>query len=165
MDLNHQKEQFSNAFVRAIAAQAGCNYQTLDVDDMSIDFSLVKHISVRFSNPQLNIQLKSTSHPDIQNGHVIYRLPKKNYNDLRNTRVQIPFILVLVCLNEQIQDWIHYETEQMILFKNAFWFSLYGMGESDLVDKIPIRIPLSNRFNAEFLTNAMEHIASNGRLS
>ena len=107
----------------------------------------------------------ATSHPDIQNGHVIYRLPKKNHNDLRNTRVQIPFILVLVCLNEQIQDWIHYETEQMILFKNAFWFSLYGMGESDLVDKIPIRIPLSNRFNAEFLTNAMEHIASNGRLS
>ena len=165
MDLNHQKEQFSNAFVRAIAAQAGCNYQTLDVDDMSVDFSLVKRLSRKFKNPQLDIQLKSTSYPDIQNGYIMYRLPKKNYDDLRDTRVRTPSILVLVCLNEQVQDWIRYEDEQMILFKNAFWLSLRGMDETEYSETVPIRIPLENRFNVDFLTQAMETIASKGRLA
>ena len=164
MDLNHQKEQFSNAFVRAIAAQAGCNYQTLDVDDMSVDFSLVKRLSRKITNPQLDIQLKSTSHPDIQDGYIKYRLPKKNYDDLRDIRTRTPSILVLVCLNEQVQDWIHYEDEQMILFKNAFWLSLRGMDETAYSETVPIRIPLENRFNVDFLTQAMETIASNGRL-
>jgi hypothetical protein len=40
MDLNTQKEQFSNAFIVAVAAAAGFTTGQWDVDDDSIDWQI-----------------------------------------------------------------------------------------------------------------------------
>ena len=52
-------EQFSLAFITAIAAQAGCNHSQPVVDDDSVDLSLFsKRPGLLREDPALNIQLK-----------------------------------------------------------------------------------------------------------
>ena len=56
LDLSAQKEQFSHAYVRAVAAVAGFAVAKPEVDDDSVDLSIKSKLhSVR---PQVDVQLK-----------------------------------------------------------------------------------------------------------
>lgn len=87
MELSNQKEQFSAAYVRAIASAAGYAVSRPEVDDDSVDRTL----SARGGNgslrsPKLDIQLKCTARR--YSGHPLLRFPlrRKNYDDLRGQR-------------------------------------------------------------------------------
>lgn len=61
MEKTEQMQQFSLAFVYAIAAQAGCNHSKPEVDDHSVDLKLLKNMPGHLlEDPELNIQMKST---------------------------------------------------------------------------------------------------------
>ena len=63
MDINLRKEQFSTAYIQALAAQIGLKYSIDSVDDDSVDITLkgkgFKGKLLR--NPHIEIQLKCTS--------------------------------------------------------------------------------------------------------
>ena len=60
MDLNQQKEQFSIAYFRAVAAAAGYNVYKPEVDDSSVDLGIkgYRESGMRYP-PQLEVQPKN----------------------------------------------------------------------------------------------------------
>ncbi len=167
MELTAQMEQFSRAFVSAIAAQAGCNHSTPAVDDHSVDLTLSKQIDgALWSDPKIGIQLKSTYEKvSFAASTLKYELHSlKNYNDLRKTKLQTPRILVVVYMPEHPEDWIKYQEDGMHLYRNAFWVSLRGKPEIQNKSSVTIEIPTSQRFSVDALNEMMEKIAKGEEL-
>ena len=62
MDISQRKEQFSIAYVRAVASAAGFSVSTPEVDDDSVDLTLSGRIVEGVgSRPKIDLQLKCTS--------------------------------------------------------------------------------------------------------
>ncbi|MBW4477580.1 MAG: DUF4365 domain-containing protein [Tolypothrix brevis GSE-NOS-MK-07-07A] len=62
MDINQQKEQFSNTFLQAVTSVAGYSLYKPFVDDDSVDWGIAaKGIEGIVQAPRLELQLKSTS--------------------------------------------------------------------------------------------------------
>ncbi|KAB8316949.1 DUF4365 domain-containing protein [Tolypothrix campylonemoides VB511288] len=96
MDISQQKEQLSNAYVRAIASVAGCSLYKPDVDDDNVDIGIASRGGTEpILSPRLELQLKCTSRDTLEESYIKYPLKLKNYDNLRiNTLV--PRILVVV---------------------------------------------------------------------
>jgi hypothetical protein len=74
MHLTHRQEQFSNAFVEAVAAVAGCSAAQNSVDNDSIDWTLSNRLPRR---PKLDLQLKCTGNDVGTSEHIRLALPVK----------------------------------------------------------------------------------------
>jgi len=140
MTENQQKEQFSIAYVSALAAAAGINHYSLKVDDDSIDIGFASHLGKR---PRIEVQLKCSAVCEEYEQEYRFPLKVKNYDDLRCESV-IPRFLVLVVVPTDIGDWISFSTEQLTLRKAAFWISLADMGETENTSTVQVSIPKSN---------------------
>ncbi len=148
MDLNEQKQQFSIAFVRAVAASCGLAYAMPGTDDDSIDAT----IALRGGNgtvrsPKLDIQIKCTAAVLSGSTHLSLPLPLKNYDELRPENVQVARILVLVCVPDDVADWMACTESQFVLRKCAYWVSLRGAAESANSTRINVSVPCANVFD------------------
>lgn len=95
MDINQRKEQFSRAYVLAVAAAAGYAWYQPSVDDDSIDLGLaVKGGGGTVRSPRLEMQLKCRAAELPPGDHFSHDLKLKNYEDLRDATVQVPRILM-----------------------------------------------------------------------
>lgn len=107
MDTKQRKEQFSQAFVQAIAACAGFAWSKPSVDEDSVDMMLSKKGgSGTLRSPRLELQLKCTEKEAMiaSDGTFSYSIPLKNYDDLRDTSLHIPRILVVVFVPAQQEE-------------------------------------------------------------
>ena len=154
-------EQFSRAYVAAIAAQAGCNPSRPEVDNDSVDLELcMKDIpNCRRTRGRVAIQLKCTHTVDRSKDEIAFALPVKNYNDLR-ADVMEPRLLVLVCVPEDCEDWTKQTEDQLCLHHCAYWLSLAGKPETDNDSTVTVHIPRKNVFSVDFLKEAMRHSAN-----
>ncbi len=165
MELNIQKEQFSKAYVSAVAAQAGCNMARPDIDDDSIDVLLMaKDLRgcVR-TRAQIDIQLKCTASCSLDKHDISFALPLKNFNDLR-VDVIVPRLLVVVCVPQDCDDWTVQSEHELILRHCAYWYSLFDVAETDNTSTVTVHIPKKNIFSVEFLKTAMHKVANGQRL-
>lgn len=154
-------EQFSRAYVAALAAQAGCNSARPEIDEDSVDLELsMKNISgCKRSRGKLEMQLKCTHAADRSKDEIVFALPVKNYNDLR-ADVMEPRLLVLVCVPEDCDDWTEQTEDQLCLHHCAYWLSLAGMPETNNTESVTVHIPRNQIFSVEFLREAMRHSAN-----
>ena len=156
-----QKEEFSRAYVKAIAAQAGWNPYTYDVDDDSIDIGL--GVSEN-SRARLEIQLKCTSSAiDDSKSDFPFDLPLKNYNDLRAEAI-VPRLLVVVCVPKDVGEWTQQTEQELCLRHCGYWHSLAGEPASKNTETVRVHISRENIFSVDFLKNAMQRIAAGEQL-
>ena len=161
MQLSMKKEEFSRAFVLAIAAKAGCSNSKPSVDCDSVDLTLSMDgiQGALLQSAGLDIQLKCTSQ-DLENDGVFkFPLPIKNYNDLR-AKVMTPRILVVVQVPEEIEDWLLQDSDKLCLFKCAYWYSLAGLPDTNNTSSVTVHIPTTQVFTAKFLEDAIHKIAN-----
>jgi len=111
MNINDQKEAFSEAYARAIASVAGfmCSKQDRDRDSIDISFkSIISPFVI------IEAQLKSTSRADaVADNKIRFPLSIKNYNDLRAQTI-MPRILVILILPDKLTDQVTEQPEQWI---------------------------------------------------
>lgn len=156
MDISKQKEQFSIAFVNAIAAQAGLNNAQLAVDDDSVDLMLVgKGFDGLVRNPQLQLQLKCTSQDLIHSNKIKFPLSKKNYDDLRGDDLICPRYLVVLMIPENVEEWVGLGDNEIILRNSCYWASLRDSPESDNTSKVTVEIPVEQKLTKETLVELM----------
>lgn len=155
MHLTHRQEQFSNAFVEAVAAVAGCSAAQNSVDNDSIDWTLSNRLPRR---PKLDLQLKCTGNDSGTAENIRFALPVKNYRDLILTDLSNPRILVLVVVPEQIDHWMEQTPERLVLKRCAYWASLLGLAESDNENTVTVDVPRANLFTVDTLNRMMERI-------
>ncbi|HLX64856.1 MAG TPA: DUF4365 domain-containing protein [Planctomycetota bacterium] len=164
MDLNRCKEEFSRAYVHAVASAAGYSLYEPFVDDESVDLGFTgRGASDAKQEPRLEAQLKCTTIATTQNSEIRYTLNKiRNYNDLRLSRVQAPRILIVVNVPSDIANWIEQSDEQMIVRRCAYLLSLRGMPQIRNTSSVSVRIPLEQRFTPVALRAIMRRVSMGG---
>ena len=155
MYLTHRQEQFSNAFVEAIAAVAGCAASKPSVDNDSIDWTLSNRLPRR---PKLDVQLKCTSDDSGSPENIRFVVPIKNYRDLILVDLSNPRVLVLVVAPADIDSWLEQSPDRLVLRRCAYWVSLLGLPESDNENTVTVNVPRVNAFNVDALNRIMQRI-------
>jgi hypothetical protein len=158
MHIDQRKEQFSKAYVHAVASVAGFATYTPSVDDDSVDLG----VSARGGadtprRPRLEMQLKCT-HTDTGDGdHLTYPLKLKNYDDLRAETI-VPRILVVVLVPEDINSWLHCTEAEMCVRRCAYWASLHGMPATTNTTSVTISLPRTALLTPEELRSIMRRV-------
>ncbi len=117
MDRNQKQEQFSIAYVIAMAAKVGLSYARPSVDNDSVDLSLSgRGYDGKVRSPQLDLQLKCTSRKEIiKDAKLHFPLKLKNYNDLRGEDLPVLRYLVVLIVPENIEKWLELKEDCLIL--------------------------------------------------
>ena len=149
-----RKEALSRVYVNALAARAGYTTSVPEPDRDSVDLRIQGGGRLR---PAIDVQLKATAkRRDRRSGSWSFRLPIKNYRDLR-TETQTPRVLVVLELPDDEACWMTVTEKDLVLRRRAYWLSLQ-QGHEEIVDQetVTVRIPEGNVLNVDVLRGLME---------
>ncbi len=154
-----RKEQFSRVYVRAVATVAGYTLYEPEVDDDSIDLGIAGRAASGFPcPPRIELQLKCTSGP-LSSEEMIYRLERKNYDDLRLDDLIVPRILVVLSVPREESEWLQQTEAELSMRRCAYWTSLRGRKSAARAGKVTIRVPRANPFTVACLCDLMRRAA------
>lgn len=157
----HQQEALSQAYVRAVIAKAGFNFGKSDYD-YGIDGTITDVINHngRYSETGfgISIQLKSSRKVTFENGHVVYDLESKNYNDLVEQSSTLPKILILLALPSDKDEWLKVTPDQLVMKKCAWWCSFEGQKPTKNSTTKRITIPDCQIFSPDALIDLMKKV-------
>ncbi len=164
MDPGVQKEQFSAAYVGAVAAAAGYSVYTPRVDDDSIDITIAgRGGRGTFTSPRIEVQLKCTSRHVPGERILGFPLKLKNYNDLRARTVLVPRILVVAVVPDDSEEWIKLYRKGLIMRLNGYWVSLFNLPKKPNRRSVTVHIPTKQKFSPSALNWMMNKISSGKR--
>lgn len=154
---SNYKEQFSVAYLTAIAAQAGLNHNSPVIDEDSVDISLIGtgYLGL-IRNPQIDIQLKCTSQNVIEGDKLKYDLKLKNYNDLRGENIANTRYLMILVVPDHHDDWLVHGVDDMALQRSLYWTSLRFEPETNNTSQVRIEIPTSQKVTTPTLLSLMD---------
>lgn len=149
MQLNDQKEQFSLAYIHAVASCAGYQMEIPSKDRHSVDGRLLSDVEI------IEFQAKATSQNIERDGIVWFPLPVKNHNDLRDPDAMALRVLVVVQMPNDPDAWVAQTDEQLCLLGRGVWLTLRGEPPTTNADNVTVQIPTSNRFDRDGLAELM----------
>ncbi len=156
MTENQQKEQFSIAYVRAVAAAARVNIYGVEVDDDSIDIGFsVKSVAGRPQSPMLNAQLKCATKLVGNARRFRYPLKAKNYNELVGGHY-VPRILIVVVIPPELKNWLAQSENGLLLRRCGYWVSLRESPPSENKRNVTVEIPRTQIFSAVALRSMLK---------
>lgn len=155
LDTNAQKEHFSITYLKAIATSAGFSLDEPRVDADSIDANIRAKGRGR---PQVDVQLKATSSPDIKTDGLHFQLSRKNYDDLRTPDRIVPAILAVHELPTLEADWFTCNSRESVLRSKMWWMSLVGYPSIDTASKTVI-LPKGQLLTPASLTTILKQIS------
>lgn len=155
MDRGRQQEQFSLAYVRAVATVAGYSLYQPEVDDDSVDLGIAaRGGNGALRSPRLEVQIKCTSTEVLFDREVRFGLKLKNYDDLR-LPCHVPRALVVVVVPDATEAWLSHSEDELILRRCGYWVSLLGRPESPNESKVTVHLPRTNLFSPAALQAMM----------
>jgi Domain of unknown function (DUF4365) len=161
MDLNQQKEQFSRAYVHAVAACAGFAWSVASVDDDSVDMTLHQTGGGRIvRSPKVDLQLKCKAMVSPTESTFSHFIKLKNYDDLRDEAVATPRILIVVLVPDDPADWLFHTEVELAVRRCGYWHSLRGLPPSVNPTGQTVQISRERTFTVEALRGIMERIGS-----
>jgi hypothetical protein len=163
MDINQQKEQFSNAYVRAVASVAGYALYKPEVDEDSVDWGIAARGGKGTNrSPRVELQLKCTARDMMDEQHVRFPLKIKNYDDLRQPNYQVPRILVVVVVPDRIEDWLDHSEQALAMRHCGYWTTLREYPPTDNAETVTIPVPRANQFTVEAVRGLMDRVRQGG---
>lgn len=164
MDVNMQMEQFSRAYVQAVAACAGFSWSVPSVDDDSVDMVLHQRGGTgNVCSPKIDIQLKCKSSPLPTDDSFSLSIKMKNYDDLRVSNLLVPRILVVVLVpKSEAKQWLRHSEEELALRHCGYWMSLRNALPSENKASQTISVPRAQTFTVESLQAIMQRIGQGG---
>jgi hypothetical protein len=167
MDLNSQKEQFSAAYVRALAAVAGLTVARPEPDCDSEDLILSARLSgAKIRAPKVAVQLKCSSSLAKNSSNLAYALKLKNYDDLRPVNLAAPRLLIVVEIPsvDHAEAWVNQTDDVLCLLGTAYWSSLFGYKTVANQSTVTVHLPLSQRLTTGSLSSIMVKLGNGERL-
>lgn len=162
MDIEHRKEEFSRAYVRAVAAACGFAVAEPSVDDDSVDITLrARGPRGTVRSPMVDAQLKCTAQDVFRETTLALRVKRKNYDDLRATDVMVPRILIVVVVPEALDAWLEATEDALVLRRCGYWVSMRGAVAIE-DDSRTVSIPRSQVFDRAALGDMMDRIGAGG---
>jgi hypothetical protein len=139
---------------------AGFSASIPEVDDDSEDLTLAGRIVNGVpSRPKIALQLKCTSEDVLRPDEVVYRLKRKNYDELMLTGLLVPRLLVVVLIPESEDEWLRHTEDELALRRCGYWASLLGRPETTATSSVTVRLPRANVFDVAGLRSLMGRAA------
>ncbi len=164
MFITTQKEEFSYAYISAVASAAGYSFQIAPkpLDLVGVDVTITGLVSPGSRRrTRLDLQLKSTSQDLLSGEFVRFPLEIKNYDELRNNNSDDdPLLLVVVLIPDKVEDWLRQSEGELCLLRCAYWVSLRGQPQTKNQNTVTVYLPRQNIFSAEALKTFMRRIVS-----
>ena len=165
MHLSQQKEQFSEAYLRAVASVAGYTLYKPEVDDDSIDWGLAaRGAEGTPRRPRLELQMKCSARDIMHETHLHFPLEIKNYNDLCDPEVFVPRILVVVLVLALATDWIQQSETEMVMRHCGYWVSLCGAPDTANAETVTVRLPREHLLTPDALRQMMQKVNDGEKL-
>ena len=151
MDLNQQKEQFSLAYIHAVAACAGYQFELPSAQRDGID----GHISSDSGlSPIVQFQAKSSARDLLREDGVHYPLPVTNFQTLRK-ETKNRRILIVVMLPDDPTEWTLRDQEQLCLRASGYWKDLGHERATQNTETVTVLVPSENVFDVTQLQEMM----------
>ena len=162
VDPEKQKEQFQQAWTRAVAAAAGVAVSEPSVDDDSVDIELKGGPGWGPRRPRLEAQLKCTQTVQPGGGDLQYPLKIKNYNDLRpeQSELLVPRILIVLIVPTSVDDWLAIDDHQLVGRHCGYWVSLRGAQPTTNTTTVTVTVPGAQRLDRPGVEDLMTRIAN-----
>jgi uncharacterized protein DUF4365 len=156
----HRQDALSGAYIRAVCAAAGCGIDAVTLDNDKVDYLVRSRVSGKVrTKPQIDIQAKCQMSGMAASDPLSYPLDLDTYDNLRDVKVCIPRILVLVLVPNDVQEWLAQSEHALTLRHCGYWVTLKGMNASDNATSQTVHIPRKNLFGPEVLRSMMVKIA------
>ncbi|MEO5365717.1 MAG: DUF4365 domain-containing protein [Magnetococcus sp. WYHC-3] len=91
-----------------------------------------------------------------------FPLKLKNYDDLRDARVMVPRVLVVVRVPRDLAQWAEASEEQLLLRHCGYWVSLRGEPTTDNATSMTVSVPRNQIFTVDALKVLMTRIGAGG---
>lgn len=165
LDASHHTEEFSLAYVNAVAAAAGF-WMNIVRQDYGMDVVICSAGPRRCpSYPRLDVQLKGTSDYTIKDEHVVFPLPVDNYEDLRfDGPRSLPRILVVVLVPTSSDEWVNESEEELAMRRCGYWMDLAGLPPKPNTATVSVYLPYAQRFCTRELEALMSRIKDTGEI-
>jgi hypothetical protein len=125
MPITFRKEQFSRAYVAAVAAAAGYATSRPDPDIDKIDLTVhARGSEGHVRSPRVDLQLKCTEVDAGAGDALAFDLDRETYDILRAADYVVPRYLVVVVVPTNVSDWLEQTSEQLALRRCGYWLSL-----------------------------------------
>ncbi|RYD19982.1 MAG: DUF4365 domain-containing protein [Verrucomicrobiaceae bacterium] len=161
MTIDDQKEPFSLAYARAVAAVAQISVCEPAVDDDSVDLIfLLRGGGGVVRSPRVEVQVKCTDAATVHPAYIAYPLKLKNYDELRPTDVLVPRILLVVTVPDDVNDWLNHSEQELALRKCGYWLSLRGQPATANTTNVTVHLPRVNQFTVAELQGIMQRIGN-----
>lgn len=145
-----QKERFSRAWLVAAAAAADFTYEIVTDDERGVDMTVNSGLHV------VDFQLKATSKPEVQDGHLVHDLDVRTYDLLRSTLRSGYGVLALVVVGDDADKWHQMDANGTRLARSAYYLPLFGMPSTSNDSTIRLKIPLTNMLTATAMRMLMD---------
>ena len=159
LDPSLMKEQFSEAYIKAVVSVAGLIMSKPSLDIDSIDWTISQRGGGGTTrSPRLDVQLKCTSRNVLGQVNITFPLVLKNYDDLRHENYQVPRILVVVIVPTDPETWLKQDETALAMNHCGYWLSLRGCPPTTSTSTVNVHLPRTQQFTVNALTDIMSRI-------
>lgn len=148
-----QKEQFSRAYVLAVATQANVTIGTWNVDKDGVD------VTLRRGARMVDLQLKCTRSARNVQGNFVFDLDVPTYDKLVHPDRSVPAFLTLMIVPPDVELWLHHRPEDLLMRCHGYWAAMPVGAQVSAGTKTAIHLPRQNRLDG----SALEHMFEESR--
>ncbi|GHH37965.1 DUF4365 domain-containing protein [Lentzea cavernae] len=160
-----RQEQFSLAFVRMIAAAAGCSIKSHETDYDGVDITIASSTEyVKYYCPEFELQLKCTTQQSLlRDSDFLWRMERGPFLKLTHgKRYNEAFLGVLVIPRDD-EPLLRTGERHLITRSRMYWEHAKLLGEiDDGAASKTVRLPRTNLFGVGSLQSAMQRVGEGG---
>jgi hypothetical protein len=160
-------EAFQEAYVRGVAAAAGCVVHGRPEIDEGVDITLTHTSETHQTDDNtvyLAIQMKSSSKGLIHEGKFASATMRRNrYDSFRAENVTVHKIVVILHMPAELEDWIRVGDDALLLHHKAYWVSIRGNTPIEPgTESAQVKAPVEQIFDDLALCRIMQRIGQGG---
>jgi hypothetical protein len=163
---NERQQQFSLAYVRMVAAAAGCSIKSHETDYDGVDVTIVASTEYgRFYCPEFEMQIKCTrQHHLLTEEFMTWRLERARFLKLVNPKRFAPALLGVLLIPQDGDNLIQMSEGGLVTTSRMYWEYAANLGviETGRSSKT-VRLPRSNLFDVGALRGIMARIGEGGQ--
>ena len=160
-DDSWQGEQFSEAYVAAVASVAGCTVEWHRKQQFGVDGTLARpETATAVPLPKVDFELKCTSQDCVRETFVSFALDVAKYDLLRLSGLLVPRILVVVVVPSDVGDWAQHDENSLVIKRCGYWLSLRDLPAAGTHSTKTVHLPRTQVLDPAGVDGIMNRIGN-----
>ncbi|WP_236655348.1 DUF4365 domain-containing protein [Streptacidiphilus carbonis] len=167
LPITARQEQFSLAYVRLVAAAAGCSIKCHETDYDGVDITISSSAEYdTFYCPEFELQLKCTTQQRyLTDGDMAWPMKAEPFARLTNPKRYVPAFLGVLLVPEDPSVWLDHNDKGLLAKGTMFWQRACHLGATAQGrGSRTVHLPRTNVFDVSQLLGIMRTIGEGGDL-